>query len=89
MTLPSLLFGVILAALYAVAFHFWKANSLKKLLLYIVLSQLGFWVGHAIGGVIGWTFVAIGPINTGMATLGSAVFLFVGRWLSRVEIERD
>jgi len=35
-----------------------------------------------------WTFAAIGPVNAGMGTLGSAIFLFVGEWLGRVEVVR-
>jgi len=86
MTLPAILFGVVLSTAYGTAFHFWKGGSLKKLFLYVILAWLGFWIGQFIGGLIGWSFAAVGPINTGMATLGSAIFLFLGDWLSRVQV---
>ncbi len=86
MTFPAIIFGIILSTIYGSAFHFWKGGRISRLFLYVILSWLGFWIGHGIGSLIGWTFAAAGPINTGMATLGSAVFLFVGEWLSRVEI---
>jgi hypothetical protein len=86
MTFPAIIFGIILSTIYGSAFHFWKGGGISRLILYIILSWLGFWIGHWIGRATGWTFAAAGPINTGMATLGSAVFLFVGEWLSRVEI---
>ncbi len=89
MTLPALLFGFILAALYGAGFHFWKADELKKILLYLVLSEIGFWSGHALGSYLGWAFAPIGPLYAGMATLGSVVFLFGGWWLSQVDIERE
>jgi hypothetical protein len=88
MTFPAILFGIVLSTAYGTAFHFWKGGSLKKLLLYIVLAWLGFWIGHIVGGLIGWSFAAVGPINTGLATIGSALFLFVGEWLGRVEVTR-
>ena len=88
MTLPAILFGIVLSSLYGTAFHFWKGGTLNRLVLYVILSWLGFWVGHIVGGSLGWAFAASGPINTGMATLSSAVFLFVGEWLSRVEITK-
>lgn len=88
MTFPALLFGLVLAALYAAAFHFWRGDSLKKLLLYLPLSEAGFWAGHFLGAALGWTFAAVGPLNAGLGTLGSALFLFVGRWLSMVEVDR-
>ncbi|MBE3118565.1 MAG: hypothetical protein IMZ50_07410 [Candidatus Atribacteria bacterium] len=86
MTPPAIFFGIVLSTVYGTAFHFWKGGSLKRLFLYVILSWLGFWTGHIVGGALGWSFAAAGPINAGMATLGSAVFLFVGEWLSRVEI---
>ncbi|MCX6035168.1 MAG: hypothetical protein NTV38_09360 [Chloroflexi bacterium] len=88
MTLPAIVFGIVLSTVYGTAFHFWKGGSLTRLFLYVMLSWLGFWIGHFIGGALGWSFAAAGPINAGMATLGSAVFLFVGEWLSRVEITK-
>jgi hypothetical protein len=86
MTFPALVFGIILSTIYGTAFHFWKGGGLSRLILYVILSWLGFCIGHFVGSAIGWTFASAGPINAGMATLGSAVFLFVGEWLSRVEI---
>jgi hypothetical protein len=88
MTLPAILFGIVLSSVYGTAFHFWKGGSLSKLFLYVILAWLGFWIGNYIGGLIGWSFAAVGPLNTGMATLGSALFLFVGDWLGRIEVVR-
>ncbi|MBE3068526.1 MAG: hypothetical protein IMZ73_14055 [Chloroflexi bacterium] len=88
MTPPAFVFGIILSTVYGTAFHFWKGGSLNRLFLYVILSWLGFWTGHIVGGALGWSFAAAGPINAGMATIGSAVFLFVGEWLSRVEITK-
>jgi hypothetical protein len=88
MTFPAILFGIVLSTVYGSAFHFWKDGSLKKLLFFVVLSWLGFWSGHIVGSLLGWSFAATGPINTGMATIGSGIFLFVGEWLSRVEITK-
>jgi H+/Cl- antiporter ClcA len=88
MTLPSLFLGLVLSSLYGAAFHLWKGGSLKKLLLYLILGWAGFWAGHLLAANLGWTFLALGPLNTGMATLGSALLLFLGDWLSRVEVQR-
>jgi len=83
-----LLFGLVLASIYGTAFHFWKGGSLGRLLLFLILAWVGFIGGDILGAVLKWDFAAVGPINTGMATFGSAVFLFVGEWLSRVEVTR-
>ncbi len=89
MTFPAVLFGLVLSSIYGAAFHFWKGGSLNKLLLFLFIAWVGFWVGHGIGSLLDWTFASTGPLNTGMATVGSLVFLFAGEWLSRVEIARN
>jgi hypothetical protein len=86
MTLPAIFFGVVLSTAYGTAFHFWKGGSLNKLFYYVILAWLGFWIGHFVGGLIGWSFAAIGPLNTGMATLGSLAVLVAGDWLGRIEV---
>jgi hypothetical protein len=88
MTIPALFFGLVLSSLYGAAFHLWKGGGLKKLLLFLILAWVGFWAGHLLAARLGWTFLALGPVNTGMATLGSALVLFVGDWLSQVEVQR-
>jgi hypothetical protein len=88
MNLPAILFGVVLSSAYGTAFHFWKGGSLNKLIYYVILAWLGFWLGNYVGGLIGWNFAAVGPINAGPATIASAVLLFFGEWLGRVEVLR-
>ena len=88
MTFPAFLFGFLIAALCGAAFHFWRAEEVKKLILYLILAELGFWAGHVVGTALGWEFGMIGMLNSGMGILGAAVFLFVGNWLSKVEISQ-
>ena len=89
MTLPSLLFGMLIASLYGALFHLWRGGGPGRLSLYILLAWAGFWVGHYLASRIGWTFWSIGPLRLGMATLGSVFFLAIGYWLSLVEVERS
>ena len=85
MTIPSIIIGVIISTLYGVAFHLWRDGGLGRLLVYIILAWIGFWVGHIIGNSAGWTFVSLGPLRLGTATLGSALALGFGYWLSLIE----
>ena len=89
MTLPALVFGLVVSTLYGAAFHLWQGGGAGRLVLYIVLSWIGFWLGHFIGGLMGWTFLSVGPIHFGMSTILSLVFLGGGHWLSLVEVERN
>ena len=88
MTLPSFLLGVIISTLYGAVFHLWKRGGFGRLLLYLLLGWIGFWAGHALAGYLGWKFDSLGPLHLGAATLGSFLLLFIGYWLSLVEVER-
>jgi len=88
MTIPAVLFGIFLSTLYGALFHFWRGGDTKRLILYLVLSWVGFWAGQLLGTAMGWVFAEVGSLNLGMATLGSAIFLGVGYWLSLVEVDR-
>lgn len=85
MTLPALLFGILLAAFYGAAFHAWKGDPLKRLLLYLFIAEAGFWGGHILAASLHWSFASVGPLNAGAGTLFCLLALFLGRWLSQVE----
>lgn len=88
MTLPSLAIGVVIALLIGSIFHVWLDGGGGRLILYLVLSLVGFFAGHIAGSVLNWSFLELGPLNLGMAFFGSLVFLGLGHWLSLIEIER-
>lgn len=88
MTIPSFLFGILISSLYGALFHLLRGGGLGRLLLYVILAWAGFWAGQYLAGQIGWTFLSLGPLHLGMATLGSLVFLGIGYWLSLIETVR-
>ena len=88
MSLPSILFGVLISTLFGAAFHVWRGGSLGRLLLYLVLGWIGFWAGQFLASRLGWTFASLGPLHLGFATLSSLALLAIGYWLSLVEVER-
>ena len=82
MTVPAVLFGILISTFIGAAFHLWKNGGVGRLIFYIVLSWAGFWAGHLLGGALGWTFFAVGPLNFGAALLGCALVLGLGYWFS-------
>ena len=83
-TMPSLVFGFMLAALCGSAFHLWRGGNLGRLILYIILACFGFWIGHWVGDTAGLTFASLGPLRVGMGLVGVILFLGIGYWLSLV-----
>ncbi len=89
LTLPAFIFGLLIASLYGAAFHLWKGGGPGKLFLYQVLSWAGFWLGQFIAMRVGISIGSVGPLRVGVATVGSLLFLFVGHWLSLIQLEES
>jgi hypothetical protein len=82
MTIQTLLLGFLIATLYGAGFHLYRGGKIWRLGLYLIFAWVGFWGGHLLGNVLGWTFLRIGTLNLGMATLICIAVLFGGYWLS-------
>lgn len=85
MTIPAFLFALLIALLYGAIYHFLRGGGFGRLLLYLILSILGFVAGHLVGLWRGWIFFPLGSLNLGMSSIGSVVLLLIGDWLSRIE----
>jgi hypothetical protein len=82
MSIPAVVFGVLVSTLVGAGFHLWKNGGIGRLILYILLAWIGFWAGHFIGQAIGWTFFSVGALRFGAALVGCVVVLGVGYWFS-------
>jgi hypothetical protein len=85
MTVPAMLFGILISTFIGAVFHLWKGGGLGRLLLYVLLAWAGFWAGHILGQSLNWTFFSVGPLRLGMALVGCIVVLGVGYWFSLVK----
>ena len=88
MNLSTYLFGMVFATLLGALFHLWRDGGFWKLILYILLSWVGFLAGHLIARSIGFDLMQVGSLRLAGGALGSLVFLFVGHWFSQVERAR-
>lgn len=85
MTLPTLLFALLIALLYGALYHLLRGGGFWRLALYLGLSVVGFAAGHLVGLWRGWVFFPLGSLNLGMSSAGSIIILVIGDWLSRFE----
>ena len=89
MTLPAFIFGFLISTLIGAVFHLILGGGAGRLLLYLILGWVGFWVGHYVAGLTSLRFAAVGPMNLGLAVVGSLLFLGVGYWLSLVQVDQN
>lgn len=85
MTTPALVFGFIISTMFALAVHIFRGGGAGRLLLYLILAWVGFWLGQLIASRMGWTFVSLGPLHLGVASICSMLLLGIGHWLSQVD----
>jgi len=88
MSIPFFFLGLVLSTLYGALFHLWRGGNAGRLLLYLIVAWIGFWIGQLIGNMLNISFDTLGQLHVVSATLGSIVFLFVGYWLSLVQVEK-
>ncbi len=87
MSIPTLFLGLVLSTLYGALFHLWRGGNAGRLLLYLILAWIGFWVGQLAGTYLNVSFDSLGQLHVFISTLGSMVFLAIGYWLSLVQAE--
>lgn len=86
MTIPSLIFALLIASLYGALYHLIRGGGLGRLLLFLIFGWTGFAAGHLLGIWRGWVLIPVGELNWGLSTLGSLVFLFGGDWVSHIRL---
>ena len=89
MTLPSILFALLIALLCGALFHFLRGGNGWRLLLHFGLSMLGFALGAWFGWWRGWSLFMFGALDIGMGVLGSIAVLMFGDWLGRIETKES
>ncbi len=89
MTIPVLLFALLISMLFGALFNIVRGGSGWRLLLYFGLSALGFAAGQWISTSRGWHLLLFGALDIGMGFIGSVLFLIGGDWLSRIETKKD
>jgi hypothetical protein len=87
MTLPAILFGLVVALLAGALFHALRGGDGWRLLLNLGLSTLGFALGQVAGMWCGFILYEFGTLDLGAGLIGSILILVLGDWLSRIEMQ--
>jgi len=85
MTIPAILFGLVVALLAGALFHALRGGSGWRLLLHFGLSALGFMLGQTVSLFFGLILLRFGTIDIGTGVIGSLLILGLGDWLSRIK----
>jgi hypothetical protein len=89
MTLPAILFALLVALLYGAVYHLIRNGGFWRLILYLGLSVFGFVAGYLFGVWRGWVFLPLGSLDLGTSSAGSVIVLLLGDWLSRMDVRPE
>ena len=78
----SVILGLLIATTIATAFHFWKGRNLSSIILYVILSYIGFIGGHVFASFLYITFDLVGAVHVGFGAIGSVISILLGHWLN-------
>lgn len=85
MTIPSLLFGLLIALLVATLFHALRGGNGWRLLAYIGISIIGFAIANWLGIAFSWSLYKFGALDAGLGVVGSVLLLIIGEWLLKIQ----
>ena len=80
MTAPAFIYSFLLATFLGSAFHFWKGGGGGRFVMMLILSWIGFILGHMLGSAWEINFLMIGPVSGGFGAAGSILLLILGNW---------
>jgi hypothetical protein len=89
MTLPSLLFALLIALFFGSLYHLIRGGGFLRLLFDLLMSTIGFAAGHLLGLWQGWFLFPFGALNLGLSSLGCLLVLVLGDWLSRIKFKAE
>ena len=78
----SVILSLLIATIIATAFHFWKGKNLSSIILYVVLSYIGFIGGHVFASFLYITFDLVGAVHVVFGAIGSIISILLGHWLN-------
>ena len=81
-TASSIVLGFLLSTAYGALFHLLIGGPLRRLILYILASWVGFIIGHFLGGMLQLDWFKLGPLNLLSASIVSWITILGSWWLA-------
>lgn len=76
----GIVLGFLLATIYAALFHLFVGGPIRRIILFLLASWLGFTIGHFVGDLLGIEILKLGAVHLFSASLGAWIAL-ISSWL--------
>ena len=81
-TLPSFIFGSLIAWLIGASIHLFLGGKFIRLVFSIIFAWIGFWIGNYFGGLLEIEILKYGQIHYLTSILASLIIGLAGLWIS-------
>jgi len=71
-----------LSTAYALLCHFLGGRNIQQLILFWLVSILGFGLGFGLAGLLGVHWILLGGVPVVEASVGAILLLLVARWVT-------
>lgn len=76
---PGLLLSLVLSVGYASLFHLWRGRTVRDLVLFLIVSLVGFGAGQLVGTLVRIPLLQVGEVHLLEASLGAWAALAVAQ----------
>ena len=78
---PTVLVFLLLGTAYALLFHLLGGRNIQHLILFWLMSILGFGIGFGVAGLLHLQWFVFGGVPVVESSIGALIMLLVARWL--------
>jgi hypothetical protein len=89
MTIHAILLAFVIASLLGALYHLIRGGSLRRLGLFILASNLSFFLGHVLSEILHWQLLRLGSINLFPAMLATILGLILTTALAGEEVAKS
>jgi len=79
---PQIIFGSLIAGIVGAGIHLILGGKPLRLVLSLIFSIIGFWLGQALSSQYSISIIRLGTINLGFALVASLLFGVFGYWIA-------
>ncbi len=86
--IPGVLLILFVSMVIGLLVHLWRGGSLLRMIVLVLITLIGFILGHLISQRADSNFLVIGWVQLGWGVVSAILSALIGAWLTEIKIEK-
>lgn len=86
--IPGVLLILFVSMVIGLLVHLWRGGSLLRMIVLVLITLIGFILGHLISQGADSNFLVIGWVQLGWGVVSAILSALIGAWLTEIKIEK-